>query len=143
MPSPNRLSNGRSGVAGTQHRSLDAAAMVGYEMVNPNEPRRGQRLLNALIAGGRKRSGWCAVTFGVDAIPSLGASAGVKGAAHVSPEAQLRRAAYLVGQGKDIGVDYEKQDAAVRALAKGQTRQSTYTPQQLEQMYRRGLGGMF
>ena len=119
---------------------LDTAAMV-TALTDPLEPRLGQRLLNT--AAQAANLGLGAVTFGVDAIPSLGASAGVKGAAHVSPEAQLRRAAYLVGQGKDIGVDYEKQDAAVRALAKGQTRQSTYTPQQLEQMYRRGLGGIF
>jgi len=119
---------------------LDTAAMV-TALTDPLEPRLGQRLLNT--AAQAVNAGLGAVTLGADAIPSLGASAGVKGAAHVSPEAQLRRAAYLVGQGKDIGVDYEKQDAAVRALAKGQTRQSTYTPQQLEQMYRRGLGGMF
>jgi hypothetical protein len=52
---------------------------------------------------------------------------------NVNPEAQLTPSlAYLVGQGKDIGLDNEKQDAAIRALAaKGPDASSDLHPQQI------------
>jgi hypothetical protein len=119
---------------------FDTAAIV-TALTDPKEPSRKQRLINTLAQFGNLGLG--VVTGGLDVIPQIGAGVGVKGAAPFSPEAQLRRAAYLIGQGKDIGLDYEKQDAAVRALARGKTREPVYTPQQIEQMYGRGLGGMF
>jgi hypothetical protein len=45
-------------------------ANVGYEMVNPNEPSRAQRLLNALIVGGGNVAAGVA-TGGLDVAPQL------------------------------------------------------------------------
>jgi hypothetical protein len=119
---------------------FDTAAIV-TALTDPIEPSRKQRLINTIAQLGNLGAG--VVTGGLDVVPQIGAGLGVPGAAPLSPEAQLRRTAYLIGQGKDIGLDYEKQDAAVRALAKGKTREPVYTPQQVNQMYKRGLGGMF
>jgi hypothetical protein len=114
-----------------------------YELDNPIEPSLRQRLLNALIIGGGNavvgRTGG-----GFDVIPSLLGGAKVESPLqHVNPDAQFRRLSYRLGQGAEIGLHEREQLEAIQKLAAGKKREPTYTPQQLEQMYGRGLGGMF
>jgi hypothetical protein len=83
-------------------------------------------------------------TGGLDVAPQLLGAFGVKSPAqNVNPDAQLRRLAYRLGQGKEIGLHNEEQDEAIRRLAAQKKREATYTPEQIRQIYSRGLGGMF
>jgi len=104
---------------------------VGYELVNPNEPRRAQRLLNAAIVGGGN-VGAGILTGGADVIPQLLGAFGVKSPAqNVNPDAQLRRLAYRLGQGKEIGLHNEQQDAAIRQLAQKVQREQMLNPDEI------------
>jgi chemotaxis response regulator CheB len=141
MPSPNRIRT--AGQAIPVVNTVFDVANVGYEMVNPNEPSRAQRLLNALIVGGGNVATG-ALTGGADVIPQLLGAFGVKSAVqNVNPDAQLRRLAYRLGQGKEIGIHASEQDEAIQRLAAQKKREATYTPEQIKQIYSRGLGGMF
>lgn len=104
---------------------------VGYELVNPNEPRRAQRLLNAAIVGGGN-VGAGILTGGADVIPQLLGAFGVKSPAqNVNPDAQLRRLAYRLGQGKEIGLHNEQQDATIRQLAQKVQREQMLNPDEI------------
>ena len=104
---------------------------VGYELVNPNEPRRAQRLLNAVIVGGGN-VGAGILTGGADVIPQLLGAFGVKSPAqNVNPDAQLRRLAYRLGQGKEIGLHNEQQDAAIRQIAQKVQREQMLNPEEI------------
>jgi hypothetical protein len=141
MPNPTKFR--LAGQAIPVLNTLLDVANVGYELVNPNEPRRGQRLLNAAVVGGGN-VGAGVLTMGADVIPQLLGAFGVKSPVqNVNPDAQLRRLAYRLGQGKEIGLHNEQQDAAIRQLAQKVQREPTYTPQQIQRMYGGGLGGMF
>lgn len=141
MPNPKGLRTAGQAIP-VVNTVLDAAN-VGYEIVNPNEPSRAQRLLNALIVGGGNVAAGVA-TGGADVIPQLLGAFGVKSPVqNVNPDAQLRRLAYRLGQGKEIGLHAEEQDEAIRRLAAQKKREATYTPEQIRQIYSRGLGGMF
>ena len=106
-------------------------AGVGYEVMNPNEPRRGQRLLNAaLVGGGNVAAG--AVTMGADVIPQLLGAFGVKSPVqNFNPDAQLRRLAYRLGQGKEIGLHNAQQDAAIQQLAQKVQREQMLNPDEI------------
>ena len=104
---------------------------VGYELVNPNEPRRAQRLLNAAIVGGGNVSAGI-LTGGADVIPQLLGAFGIKSPVqNVNPDAQLRRLAYRLGQGKEIGLHNEQQDAAIRQLAQKVQREQMLNPDEI------------
>jgi hypothetical protein len=104
---------------------------VGYELVNPNEPRRAQRLLNAAIVGGGN-VGAGILTGGADVIPQLLGAFGIKSPVqNVNPDAQLRRLAYRLGQGKEIGLHNEQQDAAIRQLAQKVQREQMLNPDEI------------
>jgi hypothetical protein len=129
MPNPTKFR--LAGQAIPVLNTLLDAANVGYELVNPNEPRRGQRLLNAAVVGGGN-VGAGVLTMGADVIPQLLGAFGVKSPVqNVNPDAQLRRLAYRLGQGKEIGLHNEQQDAAIRQLAQKVQREQMLNPEEI------------
>jgi hypothetical protein len=87
MPNPTKFR--LAGQAIPVLNTLLDAANVGYELVNPNEPRRAQRLLNAAVVGGGN-VGAGILTQGADVIPQLLGAFGVK-----SPAQNVRRSVYI------------------------------------------------
>ena len=129
MPNPQGIR--MAGQAIPVLNTLFDIAGVGYELANPNEPRRGQRLLNAALVGGGNVAAGVA-TGGADLLPQLLGAFGVKSPAqNVNPDAQLRRLAYRLGQGKEIGLHNEEQDAAIRRLAQRVQREQMLNPEDI------------
>lgn len=129
MPNPKGIR--MAGQAIPVLNTLFDIAGVGYEVVNPNEPRRAQRLLNAALVGGGNVAAGMA-TAGADVIPQLLGAFGVKTPAqNVNPDAQLRRLAYRLGQSKEIGLHNEEQDAAIRRLAQKVQREQMLNPDEI------------